>query len=272
MPVLLFTSNNIASRNIAKMLIEKHGFIAKGENRWEKNGVALINTHAPSVLEVPTGFDTDYLLVLSSHKSKSGEKMLTAHFPGNWNEAKYGGDAKTLNVACGSRLKILVQELARANKTAWPVVMEADHHGPTCSVPIIFVEIGSTEEEWSDPAAAESVAVAVAASLMRNEKYESVLGIGGGHYAKEFTKLILETDCAVGHIAPKYTLDALDEAVFRQAIEKNVEPVKKVFVLKESTNRAHKRKIEEFCRMLGLEYAEMQDNPNAGKSNTRGIS
>ncbi len=257
MPVLLFTSKNIASRNIASVLIEKHGFTEKEKNKWEKNGVELIDTNAPTVLDIPTDFDTDYILVLSSHKSKSGDKMLTAHFPGNWNEAKYGGEPKTLNTAYGSRLKILIEELVKSNKTGWPVFIEADHHGPTCSVPVIFIEIGSTEAEWKDGNAAVSIAEAVDRSLSRNEKYESFLGIGGGHYAREFTEKILETDYAVGHIAPKYALDELDMDVFRQAVEKNIEPVKKVFLLKESTNRKHKRKISGFCSELDLEYTEI---------------
>ena len=257
MPVVLFTSKNTASRNIAAVLIEKFGFREKEKNKWEKNGIELIDTEADTVLDVPTGFETDYILVLSSHKSKSGKKMLTAHFPGNWNEAKFGGEPKTLNIAYGSRLKILVEELAKANRTDWPVLIEADHHGPTCSVPIIFVEIGSTEEEWNDKNAALSVAEAVDKSLSRTETFSSSLGFGGGHYAGEFTKMILETEFAIGHIGPKYVLDNLEFDVFRQAVEKNVEKISKVFVLKESTNRKHKRKIEDFCLQSNLEYLEI---------------
>jgi D-aminoacyl-tRNA deacylase len=257
MPVLLFTSNNEASLNIAQKLIENHGFVQKNESEWEKDGVKLIDTKAPTVLDVPTDFETDYLLVLSSHKSKSGKRMLTAHLPGNWGEAKFGGEPKTLNIAYGSRIKIIIEELSRANDIDWPVFMEADHHGPTCRVPIIFVEIGSTEKEWSDENAGRVVAQAVGRSLERTEKYESVFGVGGGHYTREFTKMLLETEYAVGHVAPKYVLDDLDFDVFRQAVEKNVETVRKVFLLKESTNRRHKRKISEFCSKLGLEYTEI---------------
>lgn len=257
MPVILFTSKNTASKNIAAVLIEKFGFKEKEKNKWEKNGIEMIDTEADTVLDIPTDFETDYLLVLSSHKSKSGDKMLTAHFPGNWNEARFGGKPKTLNTAYGSRLKILIRELMKSNKTGWPVLIEADHHGPTCNVPIMFVEIGSTGGEWSDETAALSVAEAVDKSLSVNEKFESSIGIGGGHYAREFTKMILETEVAIGHIAPKYALDNLEFDVFRQAVEKNVEKISKVFILKESTNRKHKRKIEEFCSELNLEYIEI---------------
>lgn len=257
MPVLLFTSKNIASRGIAEALISSHGFEKKSDNEWERGGVRLIETDAETVLDVPTDFDTDYILVLSSHKSKAGGKMLTAHFPGNWNEAKFGGEPKTLNTACASRLKILMQELQKANGTLqWPLFIEADHHGPTCEVPIMFVEVGSSEEEWKDADAIAAVAKAVSESLKKNGSFETVFGVGGGHYSREFTKLVLESEFAVGHIAPKYAIDALDEGTFRQAVEKNLEKVSKVIVLKDGTNAKQKEEVKGLAESLGLEYEE----------------
>lgn len=253
--IILFTSNNIASLNIAKKLIENHGFEKISENEWVRDGIRLMDTKAPTVLEVPTDFDTDCLLVLSSHKSKAGGRMLTAHFPGNWGGAKFGGTPKTLNMAYASRLKSLLAELDKANKRLrWPLFIEADHHGPTCNVPIIFVEIGSTESEWKDVKAAAAVARAVSEFLKKQETYETVFGVGGGHYSREFTRILLESNIAVGHIAPKYAIDDLDENLFRQAIEKNVEKVTKVLVLKDGTNSPQKEKIKRFAESFGVEY------------------
>ncbi len=253
--IVLFTSSNIASLNIAKKLIENHGFEKTSENEWELEGVRLIDTKARSVLEVPTDFETDCLLVLSTHKSRAGKRMLTAHFPGNWSEAKFGGKPKTLNIACASRLKTLVTELDKANeKLGWPLFVEADHHGPTCKVPIMFVEIGSTENEWKDEEAAEAVALAVSEFLKKEETFETVFGVGGGHYSREFTRLLLESKLAVGHIAPKYAIDGMDEELFRQAIEKNVEKVSKVIVLRDGTNSSQKKKIQMLAGKMGLAY------------------
>jgi D-aminoacyl-tRNA deacylase len=251
--IILFTSSNQASANIAKMLVENHSFRKKSDNEWERGGIRMIDTMAPSVLEVPTDFDTDLILVLSTHKSKAGGKMLTAHFPGNWNEARFGGEPKTLNTAWGSRLKTLIRELDSANSAKWPMFMEADHHGPTCKSPIMFVEIGSTEEEWKDLNAARDVAQAVSSFIGKDEKYESALGIGGGHYSREFTKVLLEGDLAIGHVAPKYVLDELDEAMFMQAVEKNVEEVKKVLILKKEANSSQKKKVVGFAEKAGLD-------------------
>jgi len=258
--ILLFTRHNAASANIAKMLVAKHGFEAAGDGRWKRGDTELVDTGAPTVLEVPADFQTDCLIVLSSHRSKTPGNVLTAHVPGNWAHADMGGKPKTLNVAAAGKLKILLQELkGEGDRIGWPVTLEADHHGPTCDVPILFVEIGNGEMEWANADAAEAVANAVVKFLERDAKgetFEAVFGVGGGHYSK-FTKVVLETGLAVGHIAPKYVLDELDEEMFRQAIGRNVENVAKVLVLKDETNVNQRQKIKEMASGLGLAVEEI---------------
>ncbi|MFH0884753.1 MAG: D-aminoacyl-tRNA deacylase [Candidatus Micrarchaeota archaeon] len=275
--IILFTKNNLASANIAKKLIENHGFDKKtpppsaettlGQavmETWEREGVLLIDTAAPTVLDVPTDFDTDCLIVLSTHKSKTPGKMLTAHVPGNWDNAEMGGEPKTLNIAHGLMLKKLIRALDKANrenKLDWPVSLESDHHGPTCEVPILFVEIGNGEEQWGDDLAAEVVADAVAEAVFGGTgeqetddlEPETVFGVGGGHYQRAFTKLLIETDIAVGHMAPKYAIDSMDEEMFTQAVLKNVGEVRRVLILKDETNGAQKEKIRTFAKGMGLE-------------------
>ena len=253
MPVILYTSKNIASKLIAEKLIELNPAIEPME------------TNAESVLNVPTDFDTDCIIVLSTHKSRSAKPMLTAHFPGNWSEAEMGGESRKLNIANGRLLKRIIRELETGNrkhKLEWPLFIEADHHGPLARVPMIFVEIGSTEKEWGNETAARVVAEAVNNAVAKletgNSEPETVLAIGGGHYAREFTKLVLEQDdFAVGHICPKYAIESLDEDTFRQAIEKNVEPVKKVLILKDGTNSGQKEKVRDLCRRFRIEYVEI---------------
>ncbi len=250
--IILFTSNNSASENIARMLIGKHGFVKSGENEWKRGPVRLVDTRAPTVLDVPTDFQ-EPILVLSTHKSRTPGKMLTAHVPGNWGDAGLGGEPRTLNVAPASRLKALIMELKKeGDRIGWPVSLEADHHGPTCGTPIMFVEIGNGEEQWKDGDAADAVANAVVASLKNDADYETVLGVGGGHYSKAFTRLVLETGFAVGHIAPKYAIDGIDEEMFRQAVERNTERVVKVVILKDEASAPQRQKIIGFAEKLGL--------------------
>ena len=253
--ILLFTPNQIASRNIAHRLIADHGFAKKEGKTWEREGIRLIETDAPTVLDVPTEFDTDCIIVLSPHRSKAEGSILTVHVPGNWKNADFGGEPRTLNIAAASRVKILAQEISKeAEKISWKFALEVDHHGPTCSVPIIFVEIGNGEEQWKDENAAAAMANAVSAAIRRNENYEAVFGAGGGHYAKDFTRIVLETELAVGHIAAKYVLDDLDEEMFMQGIEKNVEKISKVLILKKETNSSQKKKLFAFAEKAGVPY------------------
>ncbi len=243
MPIVLYTSKNTASRNIAEEF-----------SRICPKGIEFVETGAESVLEVPTDFDADYLVVLSSHKSATAGRMITAHFPGNWGEAGLGGDPRRLNTAYGSKIKEFIKAV---HGRGWPVFIEADHHGPTIDKPIIFVEIGSTKNEWDSREAAKIVAEGTLAMIKSRKRYESVLGIGGGHYAKRFTEFVLETEYAVGHIAPKYSIDDMDFSIFMQAIEKNIEKIKKVVLLKEETNRKQKDKINGFSEKAGIAYTEI---------------
>ncbi len=252
--IILFVPKNIASLNIAKKLIANHGFVSRTKNEWINGEIRLIQIDTESVLEVPCDFD-DFVLVLSTHKSKTPGKMLTAHFPGNWGIAQMGGESNTLNVAPASLLKILAKNMKNeGEKIGWPFSLEADHHGPTGISKMIFVEIGTEEAEWSDEEAGKAVARAIMQSLeeVKNNKANEVFfGVGGGHYPTKFTKIILESDLAVGHIAPKYVIDSMDEQMFKQAIEKNVEKVSRVLI-EDGLNLKQKKKIEEFCTKLGL--------------------
>ena len=259
MPLIVYTKNNEASAAIAKKISEIE----------PRPALEPVEVKSDSVLTIPTDFDTDCLIVLSTHKSKEGSPMLTAHFPGNWDTAMMGGEPRTLNIAHGTLLKRIIRELDTANRKhnlGWPLSIEADHHGPTAGVPIIFVEIGSTEKEWKDERAAKVVAEAVNNAIAktkpetetRGSKSDTIFGIGGGHYAKEFTKLVLERDdFCIGHICPKYAIESLAEDTFRQAIEKSVEPVKRVLVLKDSTNASQKKKVRALCEKFGVSYEEI---------------
>lgn len=254
---ILFTDKNPASKLIAQMLIDHHGFKADGADRW-KGGydTALIDTKVASVLDVPTDFDTDTLIVLSTHRSKVPGKMLTAHVPGNWGAADMGGEPKTLNIAPAALLKMVIQELKKeGDGINWPVSLEADHHGPLSKKPIVFVEIGNGEEQWGEKEAANAVANATISAISRygmEKKPIIAFGVGGGHYPKTFTRLVIETDIAVGHILPKYSIESLDERMFRQAIEKNVEPIEKILIAKDETNLAQKDKMKKLAGSFGI--------------------
>ncbi len=172
--------------------------------------------------------DPDLLAFVSRHAGETGP-LLTAHFTGNVGPAEYGGaDGELARAApvAGDRALATLREHA---PEGYDVAMECTHHGPSrVGAPSLFVEIGSAEPQWRDPAAAEAVARATLdLAGVEPGAGRTVVGFGGGHYAPRFSRIGRETDWAVGHVAADWGLDALaaagiDEAdVVRQAFERS---------------------------------------------------
>jgi D-aminoacyl-tRNA deacylase len=89
----------------------------------------------------------------------------------------------------------------------------------------MFAELGSSPKQWKDLKAAEVVSHAAAAAVSGCSGCSVMLGIGGPHYNKKFTKLALDTQTAFGHIIPKYALSEVDAEIVGQCVERTVEPV-----------------------------------------------
>ena len=189
-------------------------------------------------------FDCDpaFLAFVSRHSGETGE-LLTAHVTGNFGEAKYGGDPESLARAAPGAEKRVVEALARHAPGGYDVGVECTHHGPTdVAVPSLFVELGSDEPQWEDPEAAAAVARAVldlrgtGADLVDDAATEAhprhVVGFGGGHYAPRFTRIVRETEWAVGHVgadwaladlgAPAANRDVIDAAFERSRADRAV--------------------------------------------------
>jgi len=117
-------------------------------------------------------------------------------------------------------------QLAKSKNIDWNVDLEVDHHGPTeISSPIMFMELGSSENEWSNEDAAAVVAHAIINTIMdyvnflfsqmninpliesspnftKKQLYEQIkislgtrkgltfaIGFGGNHYAQNFSSI-----------------------------------------------------------------------------------
>lgn len=265
---VLFSSKNPASNNMAMRLMEMGFSEVSGkagretENAeqetgcWGWKGNLMLDTGAESILDVPTGFQTSWLLVLSTHRSERKYPAFTVHVPGNWDKAEMGGEPRTLNTAYASRMKDLLRALAEKNTLGWSVGQEVDHHGPTCKLPIIFIEIGSSEEEWNNPKAAEIVAEAVMDSINEKRLYNAFVGAGGGHYAPFFTRLMLESEDAFGHILPKYQAANIGADTLMQAKGKNVEKVDTLIYEKKSFRAEDRDRLFSMAKEIGLEIEQ----------------
>jgi D-aminoacyl-tRNA deacylase len=188
----------------------------------------------PMYLEPGSYSDVDRLIVLSKHFSSKGIPALTVHSTGNWtSDNSLGGAKRELSYSdpvLNSELIRKIDELASLEglKSRYDVVLEVTHHGPTLEVPVTFVEVGSTSTEWNDPEAHRVLAKAVNEIL---KSYDSsllesrggYLGIGGPHYARVFTKYVIEKGYNVGHIMPKYAMNAMEPEEFEVMVHKGLQ-------------------------------------------------
>lgn len=222
---IVISKENPASQNIKNEILKIANLKQKEEEVWIGENFELVE-YPQSILEIePKG--ADYYIFASTHKSEKGIPALTVHTPGNWGAAEHGGKPKTLNIAYPSKIKLIADYLNKRVEElpGWRFSLEADHHGPTISKPIIFVEIGSTEKEWRNPKAGEIVAHAIINSINSDTAYETYIGFGGNHYAPKFSQLILNKNIAFGHIISSYALEdyGIDEERVEQAFKKNLE-------------------------------------------------
>jgi D-aminoacyl-tRNA deacylase len=172
------------------------------------------------------GFDEPTLLVFASRHSGETGALLTAHHTGNVGPAEFGGGPNQLAAAAPGALAAALDAFEANAPDGYDVGLECTHHGPTdVGVPSLFVEVGSDEDQWRDPAAATAAARTILSLRTTAPRVErSFVGFGGGHYAPRFTRIVRETDWAVGHILSDWGLDALETlspALVEQALEQS---------------------------------------------------
>lgn len=175
--------------------------------------------------------DIDLLTVVSRHAGETGP-LLTAHFTGNFGPADYGGEDGRFARACPNAQRAVVDALRDHAPGGYDVGIEATHHGPTVTtIPSMFVELGSGEDEWDDPAGARAVAAAVLdIDGVEPDTDRQLVGFGGGHYAPRFLRILDDTDWRVGHIAADWQLNAMGDPdanrdVLRRAFEASASDV-----------------------------------------------
>jgi len=173
----------------------------------------------------------DFIIFASRHESEKKEKALTIHVPGNWRLAEYGGQPGKV---CPTSAVFLKQSFEILNKNAkehflddFKVTMEATHHGPLIEKPCMFIEIGSTEIEWSNRRAGFVVARTIKEILeifKENPYNEVAIGIGGLHYCPGFNKVQLNSNVAISHVIPSYVIPITEQMIL-EAIDKTKEDV-----------------------------------------------
>lgn len=264
--VIVSSTEDVASINIAEILKEKFDF-KKGDEKFDgssvfvRDNLRLIGIKRDLIFADNLGFSTDAYIFVSRHKSESEFPCLTAHFTGNFsNDNSFGGKPRELAFTCPSLFKEYIRQLWLLRELApeYQIVIETTHHGPTSLTrPLMFVEIGSTEKEWRDTRAGEIVAKALMNAMKVMPIYDKVgIGFGGTHYSEKFTRFLVESEIALGAVAPKHALQFIDEHILSLMAEKSSQKVEYA-VLDWKGLSKEKARIVEYVERANLEIVKI---------------
>ena len=174
--------------------------------------------------ESATDYKVDEVLVLSKHASASGTPALTLHAIGVPGEVPRGKVARSGGITGkvtppSTRFAELFRTMSRIAEENcldgdYDITIETTHHGPVLERPTLYIEIGSTEDRWSDKAAARVWAETISQCLglgggetrVWGGSGEVMIGLGGGHYAPRHKDIISKSDIWVGHLLANYAL------------------------------------------------------------------
>jgi D-aminoacyl-tRNA deacylase len=218
---LICSTTDPASLNIAKNLLTLANWHDAGAFKTFKNFRLIIQDEELLTLNSldkylqSLGLSPKMAVFASRHKSSNKIPWLGGHFTGELERNNY-----ELSVAAPAGLRSFLLNIARTAPVGYRISAEATHHGPSAvTLPSFFAEIGSCEEQWSDPRAGEAVARAILDLDCR--MLPVFLGFGGGHYMQRQTNLMLETDIAFGHLFSDYQINYIDEKLVKEAKRKS---------------------------------------------------
>lgn len=203
----------------------------------------------------------DFIIFASKHQSEKKIKSLSVHAPGNWGKNELDNEkikiCKTSAVFQKQLFGFLSKNAKEHNLRDYQITLECTHHGPLINKPCIFIEIGSTENEWTDRKAGFIIAKTIRdiiENFKENPYNEIAFGIGGPHYCPNFNKIQLNSNIAISHIIPQYVLPITEEMI-KQAVEKTEEEVD--FALldwKGITNAEERQRIIKILDKLYIRY------------------
>lgn len=201
-----------------------------------------------------------YFIFISRHESESKFKTLSIHTPGNFQNATFGGIDNKLCIAPALLLKFLFIKLNEFKINDYNVTLEVTHHGPFLNTPVIFIEIGSSNEEWLNEDAGNVISNVIL-SLIENynvPKFNfSAIGIGGPHYCAAFNKLMLENEYAIGHICPKYNCEFLNYEMLKMMIEKTYPKAEVALIDWKGVPSNFKKNIIKFLDELNFKFEKI---------------
>jgi D-aminoacyl-tRNA deacylase len=273
MRVLVTSVKDIASQTIKRILIEDYGFTPSDEE-FEASQIYELGEDLKLITaqndmincgHLEGAFDPEVFIFCSRHRSESKKPALLVHSTGNYTaDASFGGNPQELSVSAptlvSTALKTLYRERNQRTLDEFDVSLEVTHHGPTSmKTPLVFIELGSSEEYWRHHEGACAVASAIMDCVDVPLTGEGAIGFGGTHYASKFNKLVLERGYNMGHMAPKYAVNKLTPDLIRQMKDRSASTITKAILDWKGTNSENKKHLLPLLEEAGLEVVRDKD-------------
>jgi D-aminoacyl-tRNA deacylase len=202
----------------------------------------------------------DFIIFATKHKSKKGNPSLSLHAPGNFRKPDFGGK---LGKVCNTSAFVLKYLFQNLNKIAEQekleddeITLEVTHHGPLIETPCCFIELGSSEKQWSQEKPAKILAKTILSlkNYKPDEKSIPAIAIGGPHYCPNFNKIQLNSKYAISHIIADYNLP-LTESILKKAEQKTIEQIKEILIdWKGCGNSEQRQETINLIEKLGLKF------------------
>ena len=211
-----------------------------------------------------TMIDAKLYIFASRHRAASGTPALLIHPTGNWSQVTLAGRENELSFTSSRVLQNglykLLEKKEEYNLDEFKVDLEVTHHGPTeLKTPLVFMELGSSEEYWVHERGARAVGEAIIGTaewFVSNSQVsgQSYIGFGGNHYAYRFHKHIMEnSEVSISHIAPKHSLDSITPNIIQEAFTKTIEDPIGALIDKKGARSEQRRIISEIVEEQGKE-------------------
>lgn len=184
-----------------------------------------------------------HAIFISRHEMANPRPLFTVHTPGSWPD---------VSVAHPHLVSSLYRSLCKSAYEPFNCAIEATHHLPNAdAVSATFVEVGSTEREWRDRKAVETLVHVIEEVTGRElKRHPPAMVVGDLHYVT-VADMVLRGDVDIGHVVPKYI--EITPKVVQNAFRKHVASVEKVFLFRKNVKNPARTEIARFFRNNGVE-------------------
>ncbi|NHI94021.1 MAG: hypothetical protein EAX96_16145 [Candidatus Lokiarchaeota archaeon] len=271
MKIIVTSEEDLASQTIKQQLLIQYEF--KENGIFEDNTIYSYKNKVNLITIKGKLIESDYLsdyftpelfIYASRHKAESQMPSLLTHSTGNWGSGNlFGGQPRSVSYSSPEAVRIAYLELLYQKKVLnlsdFDVTMEVTHHGPSeLKNPLVFIELGSSEEYWTHKEGALAVARAIMKVVDNKLTFTNIIGFGGTHYCSNFNKILEKNeDIAIGHIIPKYVIDQVGSELILLAFEKS--KAKFAVIDHKGTNSAQKQKIKEILEKKSIQLKRIKE-------------